>query len=127
MGKFKIKMTRKLTQEELAFEQQKVQFKKRMDAMRLEVQEMELRACYHRAEAEVMRYSLEVDQLRPKYQALLAEQKKQQEEAMKRFQEQIAEMNKQAESNKVIKGNEEFLGSVNPLEQEATLDTLTNG
>src|SRR5688572_1794946 len=63
--------------------------------MKARLEDAELKARYWKAQWEVKHYTLENEKLQEPYDAWLVEQNKRNEEAMKRFQEQM-EKNKQA-------------------------------
>jgi len=92
---------------------------KEQEHQRLQIVDLELKARYWEAQWKIRFYTLEAEKLQPDYDAYIADQQIKQQEMMKRFQEQIEEMNKKAqeeakakEDARVLEANEEFL---NPL------------
>src|SRR6478736_4823701 len=95
---------------------------KDQEQQRLQIVDLELKARYWEAQWKIRFYTLESEKLQTEYDSYIAEQQVKQQEMIKRFQEQIEEMNKKAqeeaaakEAIKVVENNEEFLGSVEPL------------
>jgi hypothetical protein len=83
--------------------------------MRLQVVDLELKARYWEAQWKIRFYTLEAESLQENYNAFLERERAKQEEALKRFQEQIDKMNQaaqQTEESKTLAQNEEFLNTI---------------
>ena len=89
------------------------------EVMRLQVVDLELKARYWEAQWKIRYFTLEAEKLQPEYNDFLDREKVKQEEALKRFQEQIDAMNKaaqQSEESKTLSQNKEFLDALVPEE-----------
>lgn len=62
------------------------------EEMRMQVVELELRARYWKAQYEVRHYTLEAEKVQPEYDLWLEGQKTKNEEAQKRFEESLKEL-----------------------------------
>lgn len=95
---------------------------KEQEQQRLQIVDLELKARYWEAQWKIRFYTLEAEKLQPDYDAYIADQQVKQQEMIKRFQEQIEEMNKKAQeeaeqklADKTLEDNKEFLEATNPL------------
>lgn len=95
---------------------------KEQEQQRLQIVDLELKARYWEAQWKIRFYTLEAEKLQPEYDTYILEQQEKQKEMIKRFQEQIEEMNKKAQEEaaakiegKVVEENKDFLESLNPL------------
>ena len=82
---------------------------------RIQIIDLELKARYWEAQWKIRFYTLESEKLQPEYDEFLNVQKAKQEEAIKRFQEQIDKMNQEAaakQSEGVVEANKEFLDKI---------------
>ena len=85
------------------------------EIMRLQVVDLELKARYWEAQWKIRYFTLEAEKLQPDYNDFLEREKVKQEEALRRFQEQIDAMNKaveQSDESKTLAQNEEFLNEI---------------
>jgi len=80
--------------------------------MRLQVVDLELKARYWEAQWKIRFYTLEAEKMQPEYNEWLEKEKAKQEEAFKRFQEELENMTKKAEADKVATENKDFLDSL---------------
>ena len=69
--------------------------------MRMQVVDLELKARYWKAQFEIRHFTLEAEKIQPDYDLYLEDQKAKQEEMMKKFQEQLAVVNENAEQGAV--------------------------
>jgi hypothetical protein len=102
----------KLTPEQLQAKMHREQLKKQEQ----DIEELELKARYWEAQWKIRHFTLESEKLQPEYDRFIAEQRVQQEEAIKRFQEEIEKANKATADQKVVNENKEFLDSIVPQE-----------
>lgn len=72
------------------------------EQMRLQVVDLELKARYWEAQWKIRYFTLESEKLQSEYDEFVVRQKQQQEEALKRFQEQIEKMNKETQNSEDI-------------------------
>lgn len=64
--------------------------------MRSQVVDLELKARYWKAQYDIRHYTLEAEKIQPEYNEFLKREEEEREAALKRFQEQIDKMNKEA-------------------------------
>ncbi len=106
-------MNKRPTKQELA---QKEMDKVRKSEQRRVLEELREKAEYWEMQWKIRFYTLEAEKLQPEYNEFLEKEMIKQEEAIKRFQEEIEKMNQQTEANKVVEENKEFLSAVSSEE-----------
>jgi len=70
--------------------------------MRMQVVDLELKARYWKAQYEIRQFTLEAEKIQPEYDIYLADQKAKSDEMMKKFEEQLALVNQNAEEGAVV-------------------------
>lgn len=76
------------------------QMKKERKNMELQVEDLELKARYWKAQFDIRHYTLEAEKLQVPYDEYMTEQRKKSEELQKKFEEQLKEL--QAKGAEVV-------------------------
>jgi flagellar biosynthesis/type III secretory pathway protein FliH len=100
------------------------------EVMRAQVVDLELKARYWEAQWKIRYFTLEAEKIQPEYEEFLDAQRQKQEEALKRFQEQIAKMNEEAkqksEQEKTLAQNKDFLEALSNVEPSPFVEREVN-